>query len=104
MSQVDRFTRQGVGASDRAGFWVHAGDFNQKMAQAQERESYLNGQIEKWTALNGDNFKRAEILKMDRDALQQCLNAADQRIEELVAELAKVRHGPCKLIVGDELP
>jgi hypothetical protein len=40
----------------------------------------------------------------ERDALQQRLNAADQRIDELVAELAKVREGPCKMIVGDELP
>ena len=83
MSEVDRFTRQGVGASDRAGFWVHASDFNQKMAQAQEREAYLQDQIEKWTALHGEHFKRAEILKLERDALQQRLNAADQRIDEL---------------------
>ncbi|WP_350649698.1 hypothetical protein [Pseudomonas sp. HY13-MNA-CIBAN-0226] len=40
----------------------------------------------------------------ERDALQLRLNAADQRIDELVAELAKVRSGPCKMIVGDELP
>ena len=40
----------------------------------------------------------------ERDALQQRLSAADQRIDDLVAELAKVRLGPCKLIVGDELP
>ena len=40
----------------------------------------------------------------ERDALQQRLNAADQRIDELVAELANVRQGPCKMIVGDELP
>ena len=40
----------------------------------------------------------------ERNALQQRLNAADQRIDELVTELANVRQGPCKLIVGDELP
>ncbi|CEL28670.1 hypothetical protein [Pseudomonas fluorescens] len=54
----------------------------------------------------------------ERDGLQLALNTADQtiddlqtaigrrnqRIEELVEELANVRQGPCKLIVGDELP
>lgn len=49
---------------------------------------------------------RAHVTRLtaERDALQQRLNAADQRIDELVAELAKVRLGPCKMIVGDELP
>ena len=37
-------------------------------------------------------------------ALQLRLNAADQRIDDLLAEIAKVRQGPCKMIVGDELP
>jgi hypothetical protein len=40
----------------------------------------------------------------ERDALQQRLNAADQQNDDLVRELANVRQGPCKLIVGDELP
>jgi hypothetical protein len=43
-------------------------------------------------------------LTAERDALQLRLNAADQRIDELLAEVAKVRQGPCKMIVGDELP
>ncbi|MDR9749887.1 hypothetical protein RG836_00370 [Pseudomonas sp. SZMC_28357] len=43
-------------------------------------------------------------LQAENAALQQRLNAADQRIDEQVAELAKVRLGPCKLIFGDELP
>ncbi|WP_223509529.1 hypothetical protein [Pseudomonas sp. BF-RE-29] len=90
MSDVDRFTRQGVGSSDRPGFWVHAGDFNQKMAQARDREAYLEGEIEKWTALSGNNFKRAEILKLERDALQQRLTEADQRIDELTAKPSDV--------------
>ncbi|WLH25834.1 hypothetical protein PSH76_08380 [Pseudomonas sp. FP215] len=83
MNEVDRFTRQGVGASDRAGFWVHAGDFNQKMSQAQDREDYLKDQIEKWTALHGEHFKRAEILKLERDALQQRLTVSDERADVL---------------------
>lgn len=37
-------------------------------------------------------------------ALQLSLNAADQRNDDLVAEIATVRLGPCKMIVGDELP
>lgn len=47
------------------------------------------------------DFKRVQD---ERDALQQRLNEVDQQIDDLVAELAKVRQGPCKLIVGDELP
>jgi len=43
-------------------------------------------------------------LRPERDALQLRLNAADQRIDDLLAEIAKVRQGPCKMIVGDELP
>lgn len=38
------------------------------------------------------------------DDLQTAIGRRNQRIEELVAELEKVRQGPCKLIVGDELP
>ncbi|WP_426214651.1 hypothetical protein [Pseudomonas sp. DWRC2-2] len=40
----------------------------------------------------------------ERDALQQRLTAADQEIDDLRAELKVVRMGPCKMIVGDELP
>ena len=38
------------------------------------------------------------------DELQQRLNAADQEIDDLRAELKAVRLGPGKMIVGDELP
>jgi hypothetical protein len=37
-------------------------------------------------------------------ALQQRLNIADQRIDDLQMEIAKLRRGPCELIYGDELP
>ncbi len=54
----------------------------------------------------------------ERDGLQLSLTTADQtiddlqaaiarrnrRIDELSAEIAKARQGPCKMIVGDELP
>jgi len=57
-------------------------------------------------------------LTAERDALQLSLTTADQtiddlqtaiarrnqRIEQLVAEIATVRQGPCKMIIGDELP
>ncbi|WP_448089478.1 hypothetical protein [Pseudomonas azerbaijanoccidentalis] len=49
----------------------------------------------------GETFDR---MKAERDALQLRLNVADQRIGELEAEIASVRQGPCKMIVGDELP
>jgi hypothetical protein len=45
-----------------------------------------------------------EESKAREQALQQRLNEADQRIDELLAEITKVRLGPCKMIVGDELP
>lgn len=48
-----------------------------------------------------DDFDR---IAAERDALHRRLNAADQQIDELIVEIAKVRQGPCKLIVGDELP
>ena len=51
---------------------------------------HLEGQIEKWSALSGENFKRAEILKLERDALQLRLNAADQRIDELERDKARL--------------
>ncbi|MBJ7371842.1 MAG: hypothetical protein JHD19_10390 [Pseudomonas sp.] len=38
------------------------------------------------------------------DDLQTAIGRRNQRIDELVTELANVRQGPCKMIVGDELP
>ena len=38
------------------------------------------------------------------DDLQAAIARRNQRIEELVAEIEIVRKGPCKMIVGDELP
>lgn len=59
---------------------------------AEELEAVLH-----WREKHGQAIK-------ERDALQLRLNAADQRIDELVAQLATVSRGPCKLTVGDELP
>lgn len=47
--------------------------------------------------------KHAQAIR-ERDALQQRLTTADQEIDDLRAELKAVRLGPCKMIVGDELP
>ncbi|WP_449106239.1 hypothetical protein [Pseudomonas mohnii] len=63
----------------------------------------------------GETFDRVVA---ERDGLQLSLTTADQtiddlqaaiarrnrRIDELVAEIEIVRKGPCKMIVGDELP
>lgn len=55
MSDIARLTKQDVAESPRKGFWVHAGDLNQKIEQGQLREA----------------------------ALQLRLTAADERIDEL---------------------
>ena len=47
---------------------------------------------------------RESVAREKIAALQQRLTAADQQIDDLRAELAAVRLGPCKMIVGDELP
>ncbi|MGI3746275.1 MAG: hypothetical protein ACRYF8_12375 [Janthinobacterium lividum] len=50
-------------------------------------------------------FLAREQMGKDRvAALQQRLNIADQRIDDLQVEVAKLRRGPCELICGDELP
>ena len=38
------------------------------------------------------------------DDLQTAIARRNQRINELLAEVATVRQGPCKMIVGDKLP
>ena len=55
--------------------------------------------------------EQVESLERQREAelrngqdLQQRLTAANQQIDDLRTELAAVRLGPCKMIVGDELP
>jgi hypothetical protein len=50
-------------------------------------------------------FLAREQMGKDRvAALQQRLNIADQRIDDLQVQLAKLRSGHCELIYGDELP
>lgn len=88
---VQKFEDQALGK------WIDVHEAHKIVDQAQERISEL--QTER------DYCKRvAEHNKEVGEALQQRLNAADQRVDELTAELAKVRLGPCKMIVGDELP
>jgi len=43
-------------------------------------------------------------LQAEVSALQQRLTIADQRVDDLLAEIAALRQGPCKMIAGDELP
>jgi nitrate reductase beta subunit len=45
MSEVERLSADGVASSPRRGFWVHAGDFNQKINQANQRETDLRQQL-----------------------------------------------------------
>lgn len=44
--QVKRYRAHQIPESGRAGLWVHAGDFNQKMNQAKEREDALHAEAE----------------------------------------------------------
>lgn len=64
MSNVERLTKQDVIDSPRLGFWVHAGDFNQKIEQGQSRKKEL----------------------------QQRLTVADQRADDLQAEVERLNH------------
>ena len=56
MSDVERLTKQDVIDSPRLGFWVHAGDFNQKIEQGQRREAELQQRL---TAAD----ERADVLE-----------------------------------------
>jgi len=56
------------------------------------------------TRLFLDAAERCVASERREKELQQRLTAADQQIDDLRAELAAVRLGPCKMIVGDELP
>jgi hypothetical protein len=49
---------------------------------------------------------RAHVTRLQAEvsALQQRLTIADQRVDDLLAEIAALRQGPCKMIAGDELP
>jgi hypothetical protein len=60
---IKRYSAAEVPEAGRPGFWVHAGDFNQALELAANREA----------------------------ALQQRLNAADQRVDDLQSGLTKAR-------------
>jgi hypothetical protein len=49
---------------------------------------------------------RAHLTRLQAEvsALQQRLTISDQRVDDLLAEIAALRLGPCKMIAGDELP
>ena len=79
--EVKRYRFKGA-----AGEYVYAGDFDNA------------------TRCFLDATERCLAAERREQALLLRLNAADQRIDELVAKLASVSRGPCKLIIGDELP
>ena len=56
------------------------------------------------TRLFLDAGERCVASERREKELQQRLTAADQEIDDLRAELKALRLGPCKMIVGDELP
>lgn len=95
------------------------------VAAAQTQLSALRAELElqKVQAINDAEANTA--IRAERDALQLLLNdrdeqlhaleqsrrshfenaqAAERRIDDLLAEIATVRQGPCKMIIGDELP
>ncbi|WLH85994.1 hypothetical protein [Pseudomonas sp. FP2338] len=57
-----------------------------------------------WRRKHDKAIRELDAGKDREAALQQRLTAADQQIDDLRAELKAVRLGPCKMIVGDELP
>ena len=79
--EVKRYRFKGA-----AGEYVYAGDFDNA------------------TRLFSDATESCLAAERREQALHLRLNEADQRIDELVAQLATVSRGPCKLIIGDELP
>ena len=79
------------------GNWIDVHEAQTIVDQAQERISELRDEL---GAAKGE-YDRA-VNKVD--AMQLRLNAAEQRIDDLLAEIATVRQGPCEMIAGDELP
>lgn len=67
MSDVERLTREGVGASERKGFWVHAGDFNQKIEQGLSREAELQQRL---TAADERNDVAIDLLQRARAVIE----------------------------------
>ena len=57
-----------------------------------------------WRRKHAKAIRALDAGKDREAALQQRLTTADQEIDDLRAELKAVRLGPCKMIVGDELP
>lgn len=64
----------------------------------------LRADFDNATRLFLDAAERCVASERREKELQQRLTAADQEIDDLRAELKAVRLGPCKMIVGDELP
>ncbi|PTT02702.1 hypothetical protein [Pseudomonas sp. HMWF006] len=95
---VQKFEDQAMGN------WIDVHEAQKVVDQAQDQISELRASYRALGELYAGTQKGFERMQAERDALQQRLNAADQKNDDLVAELANVRQGPCKMIVGDELP
>jgi hypothetical protein len=54
--------------------------------------------------LLNDRDGQLHTLEQSRRSHFDNAQAAERRIDDLLAEIAAVRQGPCKMIVGDELP
>lgn len=54
--------------------------------------------------LLNDRDEQLHTLEQSRRSHFENAQAAERRIDDLLAEIATVRQGPCKMIVGDELP
>lgn len=54
--------------------------------------------------LLNDRDEQLHTLEQSRRSHFDNAQAAERRIDDLLAEIATVRQGPCKMIVGDELP
>jgi hypothetical protein len=81
------------------------------LASAPEPQPADAGEILRLTAerdalqlLLNDRDEQLHTLEQSRRSHFDNAQAAERRIDDLLAEIATVRQGPCKMIVGDELP
>ena len=72
---------------------VRASDLDRVTAERDALQLLLN-----------DRDEQLHTLEQSRRSHFDNAQAAERRIDDLLAEIATVRQGPCKMIVGDELP
>ena len=90
-SQIKRYSATDVPEARRPGLWVHAGDLNQALEQAANREAALQQRL----LLMGQKVQQSDQMLnafgVREAALQQRLTIADQRVDDLQADLAAAR-------------